>query len=305
MALSPVENLKGFVSSRPPLMIFVMCLGMFAIVLMTLGYYVKLTEVTNPDESQDWNVFLESFSDLHFCILNNNTDVSQPTTVRPAKPAKDYTTTKADHSTVAFDTMRNYSVSMLLTVHPTKEFLSIPHNLTRLNGAIRAGDLGLIDDTHEHELINIMMELPFEWNRTKCSRSGQCDPVQFYACINLQGPSGVFPESRSPQTCESMNDTGVEYHARLHVERPHPVAPSSTLSCHLRPMIRLKHSLDPTLTVWLSLHDRSVVNLHLLHTSYFLFVMVVTLLCYAVIRGHHGHGYKPKMQAPDKVPFHT
>ena len=31
--------------------------------------------------------------------------------------------------------------------------------------------------------------------------------------------------------------------------------------------------------------DRSVINLHLMHTSYFLFVMMVTLFCYAIIRG--------------------
>lgn len=31
--------------------------------------------------------------------------------------------------------------------------------------------------------------------------------------------------------------------------------------------------------------DRSVINLHLMHTSYFLFVMFVTLFCYALIKG--------------------
>ena len=36
---------------------------------------------------------------------------------------------------------RNYSVKMLLTVRPTKEFSNIPHNLTRLSGAVQAKDL--------------------------------------------------------------------------------------------------------------------------------------------------------------------
>lgn len=31
--------------------------------------------------------------------------------------------------------------------------------------------------------------------------------------------------------------------------------------------------------------DRSLINLHLMHTSYFLFVMVITMFCYAVIKG--------------------
>jgi hypothetical protein len=28
-----------------------------------------------------------------------------------------------------------------------------------------------------------------------------------------------------------------------------------------------------------------VINLHLIHTSYFLFVMIITLFCYAIIKG--------------------
>lgn len=36
--------------------------------------------------------------------------------------------------------------------------------------------------------------------------------------------------------------------------------------------------------------DRSLINLHLMHTSYFLFVMAMTLVCYALIRG------KPKQK---------
>lgn len=34
--------------------------------------------------------------------------------------------------------------------------------------------------------------------------------------------------------------------------------------------------------------DRSLINLHLMHTSYFLFVMVITMFCYAVIKGRPG-----------------
>ena len=59
--------------------------------------------------------------------------------------------------------------------------------------------------------------------------------------------------------------------------------------------------LNTTIWFYLFQNDRSVVNLHLLHTSYFLFVMVVTLLCYAIIRGHNGY---TTTHAPDKVNVH-
>ena len=50
MGLAPYENFRGFASSRPPLIVFMICLGLFAIVLMTLGYYVQVQR--NPDVSQ-------------------------------------------------------------------------------------------------------------------------------------------------------------------------------------------------------------------------------------------------------------
>ncbi len=50
--MNPVENLKGFASSRPPLVVFMVCMGCFAIVLLTLAYYVKSHEVPNPDISE-------------------------------------------------------------------------------------------------------------------------------------------------------------------------------------------------------------------------------------------------------------
>lgn len=45
--------------------------------------------------------------------------------------------------------------------------------------------------------------------------------------------------------------------------------------------------------------DRSLINLHLMHTSYFLFVMVITMFCYAVIKGRPG---KVRSTNPDFCP---
>ena len=52
MAIAPYENLKGFAASKPPVVVFMVCLGSFAVVLLSLAYYVKLSELENPDISQ-------------------------------------------------------------------------------------------------------------------------------------------------------------------------------------------------------------------------------------------------------------
>lgn len=291
MSLAPYENFRGFASSRPPLIVFMICLGFFAIVLMTLGYYVKISDqVRNPDVSQDWNVFLESFSELEFCILSNTTEpvtTAVPITraVTQSQKSKE-TPSPSEESTSAvtpLDGAKNYSVSMLLTVRPTREFISVHHNLTHLSGSILGSEIGLKGPAAE-EMINVTMDLPFDWNNSKCGLPMGCDPVQIYTCVHFQGNYNVFPKSRSPEVCESINETitGIEYHAQMKAHKPKVY---STYYCRSRPVIKANYKLNPGLTVWLTLHEKSAINLHMLHTSYFLMVMVITLFCYAVIRG--------------------
>lgn len=307
MTLAPYENLKGFASARPPLVIFVACLGLFGLVLMSLAYYVKLAEIDAPEPSQNWNTFLENFADLEFCIANNFSSV-QATTVEPApqtkglplgKSLRESPSPSTEATTPVYDGPRNYSISMLLTVMPTKEFLSIPHNLTHLSGTIIGADIGLRGQAANEE-VNVTMELPYEWNSTHCQNEYKCDEVQIYACVHLQAAPMVFPPSRSPQMCESINDTGIEYSARILSQHSHMYM---THYCRSKPLIKLHYKLDAGMTVWLNLHDRSVINLHLMHTSYFLFVMVMMVFCYATIKGrphikrvHAENGYAP---APD------
>lgn len=55
--------------------------------------------------------------------------------------------------------------------------------------------------------------------------------------------------------------------------------------CYKGAIGKVYHALNPKLTVIVPDDDRSLINLHLMHTSYFLFVMVITMFCYAVIKG--------------------
>ena len=52
LLMAPVENLKGFAMSRPPFIIFLVCLGLFSVILMTLAFIVKDNELKNPDMSR-------------------------------------------------------------------------------------------------------------------------------------------------------------------------------------------------------------------------------------------------------------
>ena len=49
---SPYENLKAFAVSRPPVVIFMVCIALISVILMTLAFIVKDNELKKPDVSQ-------------------------------------------------------------------------------------------------------------------------------------------------------------------------------------------------------------------------------------------------------------
>ncbi|XP_071093836.1 transmembrane protein 248-like [Haliotis cracherodii] len=287
MAYTVCENLRGFAYSRPPLVIFMICLATFAIALVTFAYVVKMRDMPNPDIPEDWNTFLESFADVDFCVLSNSSEyTSDATTAGTTRHGRntidgqhDVTTT----ATVPPDGVVNVSLSMMVEMQPTQDFVNIPHNVTYLSTTLMGDQLGLYGEAADLEM-NVTFVLPFQWNTTRCNRRGICDPVNIFTCISFQAPVSFFPHTRKPDMCHGNSESGIEYHVKmvgLKGTRKHP----KVLWCNSQPVLHVRYKLDPSLTVMLSLHDRSVINLHLMHTSYFLFVMVITLFCYAIIKG--------------------
>jgi len=49
---SPYENLKGFAASRPPVIIFMVCIALISVILMTLAFIVRDNELKKPDVSR-------------------------------------------------------------------------------------------------------------------------------------------------------------------------------------------------------------------------------------------------------------
>lgn len=44
------ENLRGFMVMRPPLVLFMTLLGVFAVILLTVGHIVNKSDLRNPDK---------------------------------------------------------------------------------------------------------------------------------------------------------------------------------------------------------------------------------------------------------------
>lgn len=47
-----LENLKVYISSRPPLVVFMISVSAMAIAFLTLGYFFKIKEIKSPEMTE-------------------------------------------------------------------------------------------------------------------------------------------------------------------------------------------------------------------------------------------------------------
>lgn len=291
-----LENLKGFWASKPPLVLFMLSLGIFAVVLLTLGYIVKVNNIKNPDAQ--WNKVIDGFSNVQFCVQFNKSDTNT-TVVDNAEPPKltdvigklheklkgdnPVETTSTSTTSIRPNDLVPISTQFLIEIQPTLDFVNIPHNITHLSSSINGSQLGL-EGAHVGTQLNLTFVLPFQWNNTACQNS-LCQKVKILTCVHFLAPAKLFPDARQRESCIADNFTGVEYHTSMQSLKTGQDQLLHQSVCKNRPVLKLRQDNDKTFKIMLTLDDRSAINLHLMHTSYFLFVMVITLLCYALVRG--------------------
>lgn len=67
------ENLKSFFRNKPPMVLFVISLGTFALVLLTLAYIIKVQELPNPDltkvQTTELILVLGFLFGFFFCLI--------------------------------------------------------------------------------------------------------------------------------------------------------------------------------------------------------------------------------------------
>lgn len=286
-SIHPLEILKSYVSSRPPLVVFMISVSAMAIAFLTLGYFFKLK---TPAMTEDWNTFLLSFNDLDLCISENETlkhlvnDTTTPESTVSSGQARSTQTPQ----TIEDSGPINISVSVTLTLDPLKPFGGYSRNVTHLSASIFGHQIGL-SGRESHEEINITFTLPASWNSDDCVLHGHCEQLVYTTCMTVTAASEVFPVTVQPPHCvpETYNNSTTWYKifttARdANTKYAHDYNP---FWCYKGAIGKVYHALNPKLTVVVPDDDRSLINLHLMHTSYFLFVMVITMFCYAVIKG--------------------
>ncbi|XP_070572351.1 transmembrane protein 248-like [Ptychodera flava] len=284
MGCKIIDNTKGFIITRPPLVVFILCVGAFAIAMVTLAYYVKIHQIQDPDITQDWNSFLDHFSQIRYCASRNETEDHWGTLDNLTSAPQSSSSPKFLHSDILeYEPVRNYSFMIRLVLKPMPSFVAFPHNITHFMGSVYGYQLGL-EGSEADEQVNITFELPDSWHSQKCNRDrrGYCKQIEFTTCLTLMASPTVFPTTRRPASCNAT-ESPREYHMSWLSTKTGILYEQQW--CKYGAVAFAYHPDNPSLTPMLSAADRSLVNLHLMHTSYFLFVMVITAFCYAVIKG--------------------
>ncbi|XP_048838605.1 transmembrane protein 248 isoform X1 [Brienomyrus brachyistius] len=292
--INPLENLKTYISSRPPLVIFMVSVSTVAIAFLTIGYFFKIKEIKSPELTEDWNTFLLRFNELDFCISENETlkhSLNESTT-----PESTVTSGQARPSTQAPSLLEdpgpiNISVPITLTLDPLRPFGGYSRNITHLYATILGQQVGLAG-REAHEEINITFTLPASWNSDDCVLHGRCEQGVFSTCMTITAASNVFPVTVQPPHCVPETYTNAtSWYKIFTTARDSDTKYTQDYNpfwCYKGAIGKVYHALNPKLTVIVPDDDRSLINLHLMHTSYFLFVMVITMFCYAVIKGRPG-----------------
>lgn len=145
-SINPLENLKLYISSRPPLVVFMISVSAMAIAFLTLGYFFKIKEIKSPEMAEDWNTFLLRFNDLDLCVSENETlkHLSNDTTT----PESTMTIGQTRSSTQPPQSLEesgpiNISVAITLTLDPLKPFGGYSRNVTHLYSTILGHQIGL------------------------------------------------------------------------------------------------------------------------------------------------------------------
>lgn len=274
---SPFGNLKGF-TSRPPLVIFTLCLTAFALTTLSLAYFIRHSEtIPNADHHMDWSRFLKHLSSFNLCVI-------------PDAAGNSSRSVDEDQS----DTVGNVSIAVTASLSLVHQLSSLPHNLTTVTGFLPLGAWSRTCKTEsvvgEGTVLNMSLILP--------QNLSQADDV----CVTFVGPRSVLPVVSAPPACAPSLASQQGFTGRLMGQSRNSEVLGEREDddwCKGGTVLRMAYHSNHELMVMLTESERSVINLHLMHTSYFLFVMAMMLVCYALIKG------KPKQKAilVDKVPL--
>ncbi|TRY62401.1 hypothetical protein DNTS_031815, partial [Danionella cerebrum] len=255
LLLSPLENLKTYISSRPPLVIFMVSVSAVAIAFLTIGYFFKIKEIKSPEMTEDWNTFLLRFNEIDFCISENETlKHSLNESITPESTVTSSQTRSSTQSPPLLEDPGpiNISVAITLTLDPLRPFGGYSRNITHLYASVLGQQVGL-GGREAHEEMNITFTLPVAWNSDECVLHGRCEQMVFSTCMTITTASNVFPVTVQPPHCiPETYSNATSWYKIFTTARDSDTKYSQEYNpfwCYKGAIGKVYHTLNPKLTV--------------------------------------------------------
>jgi len=304
------SNNQNIISGHPPLLVFTICLTAFGLTMVILAYVVGEQDVPNPDIQMDWNKFFQRVSSFKLCPLMNDTrTLAGGPLSRSSVKALYNSESVLNSSSHVVDKSKSMSAVLSDVVQKASEeefdrldYVEVsarvqfkllgkvhPSSFFHVTGKIKGSLLGF---TGKYASLFFNVSLSFISPVNNSCFEESCSSI-WEVCLIMNIPSELLYETKSPDRCDIKAINSPDIPSTFYLDGKNL---DSVTSC-----LALDYKSNSKLTVMLSLHDRSIVNLHLMHTSYFMFVMVMTLVCYSLIKGRYRH---PKnAHSLEKVPL--
>ncbi|KAF5285210.1 hypothetical protein FQR65_LT13325 [Abscondita terminalis] len=246
MTISVQKNFVTNVKSKPPLVVFTVCLLGIIITTVCLTYYIQYQdEIPDDDAISDWISMLKHVNKLDLC-----SETSKPISAQDTLP-RDGTTA---------------------TISTPAKLIGLGSN-TKMNlqGLIHLS--GWASKCPSKAYIPTYIELDFDV--VKRNETSDED-----VCVTITGPTHLMPVLKPNQFCKTSKALKKTKWAMVSTKDGGycKKGPSFQLKFDLDYNQNLKYDS------YLSKEDRMIISSHLIVTSCFLMFVVILITCYALVR---------------------
>ena len=260
-------SLAACLVHRPPLVVFTLTLFAFALTTLILAFVVDGSgekELRNPDPL-DWNTFLTKVAGLDFCVRDTSNRTERAANLNRVEDPKNDS---------------RLSLSVPISMSFIKHFHASVHAEQHHSGVVAVGqidmrhlDKGRLGRYHG-VFVNLSLTLPQVDDRKD----------QDLICIHIEGPSNLIDELNSgvsPEKCHMSDDPAVpKVSFKTHTKQNLPAD-----WCADGSAMTLTYDAQPEWTVYVTKSDKELIYLHLMCSSAFLFVLAVSVVIVACLRG--------------------
>ncbi len=178
--ISISHNTKTLLKSKPPTVLFLVCLLSFVLVLLTFILYVRTNDIHNPDEI-DWNIFREKMASLDYCV-------KYPTQNTPSGVTAPASTPREKRNSYFYEL--TFDIDYWGSLRELK-------NLKTLEGKIDGLFIGREKESLDIEFqINKIIKNPVNSCDKRIVNEKECHEYLISGCVSLTASTRVFPKTQ-------------------------------------------------------------------------------------------------------------